>query len=434
VNNGKERIVRPRLDKTISIQDFRAHYWLKDELAAFCRTCGLPHTGSKTDLEVYIEYFLTTGKVPNPMRKSRPRRVVSIPLALDELIRLGDYSDEEHRAFFKSVIGESFKLTVGFMQFCIDNAGAKTYADAVAWWKQEQQLEYNRFVRAYFKANPGSGLQEATAAWKRSQEQPGDYQRNQTNPYDVDPHIAEIYDQQENYTDDVDLIRWLIGDRDPLRILEPFCGTGRILLPLAQDGHTLVGMDQARTMLDRIWLKATVDMRFTLFTKDAVTALWPANFDLVILGANCFYELATPQEQEHCIQNAAEALKPDGYIYIDNNHMEGELDPAWQTIGMEWQSLSGVCTDGTRVVNTVETIWTDVPQRLARFRRRALITAPDGSTTTHEYIQQKHPVSAAEVYSWLEHYGFEIERMFGDRAASPYSDDSERAIFWARKR
>jgi hypothetical protein len=53
--------------------------------------------------------------------------------------------------------------------------------------------------------------------------------------YDVEPHVAGIYDQSETYTDDVKLIRCLIGERGPWRILEPFCGTGRILIPLAAD-------------------------------------------------------------------------------------------------------------------------------------------------------------------------------------------------------
>lgn len=75
--------------------------------------------------------------------------------------------------------------------------------------------------------------------------------RNETNLYDLEPHIAEIYDQSQTYTDDVDFIRSLMRGRGALRILEPFCGTGRILIPLALDGHALVGVDQAVGMLDR---------------------------------------------------------------------------------------------------------------------------------------------------------------------------------------
>jgi ribosomal protein S18 acetylase RimI-like enzyme len=37
-----------------------------------------------------------------------------------------------------------------------------------------------------------------------------------------------------------------------------------------------------------------------------------------------------------------------------------------------------------------------------------------------------------EVQSWLEKYGFEVERIFGDRSGNPYTSTSRRAIFWAR--
>ncbi len=74
--------------------------------------------------------------------------------------------------------------------------------------------------------------------------------RNKTNKYDVDPHVAEIYDSQENYADDVELIRNRMGKRESLRIPEPFCGTGRIVIPLALDGHRVVGLDRAKAMLD----------------------------------------------------------------------------------------------------------------------------------------------------------------------------------------
>jgi hypothetical protein len=50
-----------------------------------------------------------------------------------------------------------------------------------------------------------------------------------------------------------------------------------------------------------------------------------------------------------------------------------------------------------------------------------------------EYVQQKHPVSAGEVQAWLEKYGFMIEQVFGDWNGNPYTPESDRAIFWARK-
>jgi SAM-dependent methyltransferase len=256
--------------------------------------------------------------------------------------------------------------------------------------------------------------------------------------YDVEPHVAEIYDQVEAFTDDVQLVRRLIGSCRRLRILEPFCGTGRILIPLVLDGHELVGLDQAQGMLARAQAKIAqlpenVQRRITLIEADVTCEAWPRGFDLVVLGGNCFYELATVREQEGCIVSAAASLNQGGYVYVDNDHMEGDLDQAWRKPGVNQGFPSGICTDGTRVESTVETIWYDAPRRLARFRRRTQVALPDGRVIEKEYMQQKHPVSTAEVQAWLVSQGFVVERLYGDRAGNPYSETSERAIFWARK-
>ncbi len=258
--------------------------------------------------------------------------------------------------------------------------------------------------------------------------------------YDADPHIAEIYDQTETTTADVDLIRALIGRRGPLRILEPFCGTGRILIPLALDSHELVGLDQARGMLDRAQAKIgrlpeDVQRRISLLEADVTREPWPRRppFDLVILGGNCLYELATPEEQAGCIRSAAASLKAGGYVYVDNDHMEGDLDAAWRRPGASRSFPSGACADGTLVESTMETVWYDAPRRLVKLRRRTRVTLPDGTMVERKYVQQKHPVSTIEVRTWLATYGFTVEQVYGDRAGTSYGETSERAIFWARR-
>lgn len=262
---------------------------------------------------------------------------------------------------------------------------------------------------------------------------------NATNPYDTDAHVAELYDQYQTEKADIQLIRRLIPSGEPLQILEPFTGTGRILLPLATDGHEVTGIDQSHYMLARARQKVArqpeeVQYQVVLIEGDALQKDWPRSCDLVILGSNCFYELANADEQETCIRKAARALKRGGHIYVDNDHMEGDLDPTWQVTGTrEKRGLSGVCADGTQVESFAETLWFDAPGRLVRFQRWIEITPPDGETTIYPYEQQKHPVSTGEVRGWLEQNGFEIEQLFGDAQGSPYRDDSPRAIFWARK-
>lgn len=106
---------------------------------------------------------------------------------------------------------------------------------------------------------------------------------NATNLYDVDRAVAEVYDLHETYTDDVDLLRRLLGGRGPLRILEPFCGNGRTLIPLAEDGHELVGLDQSQVMLDSARAKIeplpdAMQRRITLVAADVTAASGRAIF------------------------------------------------------------------------------------------------------------------------------------------------------------
>lgn len=261
---------------------------------------------------------------------------------------------------------------------------------------------------------------------------------NQANAYDLDAHVAEIYDQYESDLDDVDLIRRLIGSSQHIRILEPFCGTGRILLPLALDGHALHGMDQSSAMLSRASSKigqVTPESQegITLACADVLRVEWPVDFDLVILGCNCFYELASPAEQEACIASASRSLKRGGHLFIDNDHMEGDLAPSWQDVGVIHPSLCGTCSDGTLVESTRETLWCDVPNKLVRFRRRTRVILPTGEVMEQEYVQQKHPVSKREVQTWLEQHDFVIENIYGDYNGAPYTDSAPRAIFWARR-
>lgn len=257
--------------------------------------------------------------------------------------------------------------------------------------------------------------------------------------YDLDAGVAEIYDKIEMKTADVALLGRLLGSREGLRILEPFCGTGRILIPLACDGHTVVGLDHAAGMLDRAREKVSalapeVRSRIALQERDVVGDGWPQGFDLVVLGGNCLYELATPEEQARVIARAAASLRPGGRVFVDNDHMEGELDPSWYEPPVEDGVFpTGECADGTRLESRWHVVWYDAARRLIRFRRQTRIVRPDGTATEHEVVQQKHPPSGEEVAEWLEAEGFSIERRMGDYDGSVYTDDAPRAIFWARR-
>ncbi len=56
--------IRPELTKNLSPENFRAFYWLKEELVAFCREHQISTAGSKIELTDRIIYFLKNGVAP----------------------------------------------------------------------------------------------------------------------------------------------------------------------------------------------------------------------------------------------------------------------------------------------------------------------------------------------------------------------------------
>ncbi len=69
-----------------------------------------------------------------------------------------------------------------------------------------------------------------------------------TDPY---AQIAELYDlEHDDYDEDVELYLGLLQTVDG-PVLEMGAGSGRLLLPIAEAGHTITGLDSSNHMLAR---------------------------------------------------------------------------------------------------------------------------------------------------------------------------------------
>lgn len=186
---------RPVLKKHLSVNDFRAFYWLKNELILFCQQEGLSRTGSKIELANRIAYFLETGAKPPPQRKEKPAST-SIKskfnwntdlLTLNTIITDNYKNTENVRVFFATQLGKRFKFNVRFMNWMKSNEG-KTLGDAVAAWQQitaqkkqdkspkdiAPQFEYNRYLRDFLADNPAKDRAIGIALWKIKKSMRGD--------------------------------------------------------------------------------------------------------------------------------------------------------------------------------------------------------------------------------------------------------------------
>lgn len=70
--------MRPELTKSISVENFKEFYWLKEELQSFCRENGISASGSKIEISNRIELFLQTGEIKKPIRKPKENKKMDI--------------------------------------------------------------------------------------------------------------------------------------------------------------------------------------------------------------------------------------------------------------------------------------------------------------------------------------------------------------------
>lgn len=167
---------RPELDKTLDSQLFKEYYYLKEELAAFCRQEGLQTTGGKLDLTERIVHYLKTGEKKSSSVKVIKQQDIGV-ITSESIIEKEFVCSEKHRAFFKQVIGKNFSFNVTFQKWLKANGG-KTYREAIKAYYQiledkkhgktkiDKQFEYNTYIRDFFADNNGKSLDEAIKCWK----------------------------------------------------------------------------------------------------------------------------------------------------------------------------------------------------------------------------------------------------------------------------
>ena len=175
---------RPELSRALTPEQFQENYYLKEELQAFLKACGVSAVGSKADLNERILQILHGNAICSAVKQRKVKNNRTDTLYPDSIIEKDLVCSQKHRAFFKSVIGSKFSFHVEFQEWLKTHAG-QTYQDAVdAWYAiQEQkkhkktvispQFEYNTYIRAFFADNPGRSLKEAIMCWNHRKAIPG---------------------------------------------------------------------------------------------------------------------------------------------------------------------------------------------------------------------------------------------------------------------
>jgi SAM-dependent methyltransferase len=248
------------------------------------------------------------------------------------------------------------------------------------------------------------------------------------NTYDP---FAHYYDADfHDHLDDLLFYREL-GRRSGGPLLELMCGSGRVLVPLAEDGFTITGVDVSPAMLARA--RARVEEhdlaeRVTLLQGDVTSVALPeTHFALAFVAINSFMHLEAVKDQLATLENARRSLKRKGSLILDlfnpdpvaiareDNRLV--LDRSYQLDGKQVQKFVAIDSDMAAQLSRVTYLYDEIDaqgmlsRRIMRFNMRWF----------YRY-ELEHLLSRA---------GFSMRAVYGTYDLDEYTSSSPRLIIVA---
>lgn len=245
--------------------------------------------------------------------------------------------------------------------------------------------------------------------------------------------VARFYDaENRDKTDDLALYSRLAaaceGD-----ILDVGCGTGRVLLHLAQEGHRVFGIDNDRRMLERLEQKLQtlpeLRAKISFELADVLRHDYERKFSLVLLTYNALMHFREQDQQIMLLQRLRGWLADDGALVIDlPNAGPVFASPDTDSLTLEraflddqsghmimLQSVSVL--DRALQVLHIDWIYDEIDG--------------DGTVTRHLAPHQLRYFFLPELRLLLARGGLTIDMVCGDTEDGPYGADSERMIVYA---
>lgn len=122
---------------------------------------------------------------------------------------------------------------------------------------------------------------------------------------------ANIYDGMNAKLADLPFYkRWLPKQKDA-RILELCCGTGRLTLPIAKEGHRISGVDYMASMLEQARRKAEEEgLAIEFIEADIRTLALAEKYDLIFIPFNSIHHLYENEDLRLSVGGLALLLPP----------------------------------------------------------------------------------------------------------------------------
>jgi SAM-dependent methyltransferase len=247
--------------------------------------------------------------------------------------------------------------------------------------------------------------------------------------------LAQLYDA---FPFSADLPFYLeLASSTGSEVLELCCGSGRLLLPLAEAGHRPVGLDASPHMLALTHAKLVaagpeVMERARLVRGDLRSFELEQRFDLALIAVKSFSYLTSRSDQQRALERIAAHLRPGGRLALDLLH------PALSWLTQPPGSLSqdlvqDVPERGITVARTEAVVSTDLAAQIRVIRSAYEVVARDGSLTKRFVEWPYRYIFRFEAELLLERAGLEVEAIYGGYQHEPFSSASRTMLIVARR-
>jgi len=249
-------------------------------------------------------------------------------------------------------------------------------------------------------------------------------------------NFARFYDWfYEGHTDDIEFYINLAKEYGS-SILELACGTGRLTMPIARNGHKITGIDISGEMLKIAEAKLMeetpeVRNRIRFIEGDMRTFELEGNLKMIFIPLASLFHLHKREDRTACISNMFRHLDDDGISIIDVVH---PLKMANQEVGKTLivkESVNAATGLVTRELN--KKLGIDKESHVVTAEHTYIELDTDGGEKRFVFTQRYTWVTEEEIYTMLQQEGFRNIRAFGGYEYQQLNDNSPRMIFLAKK-
>lgn len=216
-------------------------------------------------------------------------------------------------------------------------------------------------------------------------------------------------------------------------VLELGCGTGRVLIPTAKAGISIVGLDRSPDMLavarEKVAaLGAEVEGRVRLVEGDMRSFSFGERFNLITIPFRAFLHLMTGEDQRAALHCIRDHLAADGRLIFNIFDPKIEIIAAHQGVmGSTLQKMREFVSPdtGRRVIVWVQRTYDIDQQTICEERIFEEIDA-EGKMVSRAYTPLTlRWLYRCEVAYLLELCGYQIEALYGDFRRGPFHAGGE---------